>query len=830
MLTTATKKKIDTARDILVGKIPVPTSQVEQITLALIYKFMSDMDKKAKELGDSSGFFANGYEKYAWGKLMDKALPARDRVLLYREALEKMSLNPHIPQLFRDVFRDASLPFNDPETLKLFLDVIDQFEYDHSEELGNAFEYLLQVMGSQGDAGQFRTPRHIIDFIVEVVEPKKTDKILDPACGTAGFLISAYNYLKTNGLSSDEMSQVSENFVGYDISQDMQRLSLVNMYLHHFPNPHIYEYDTLTSEDRWNDDFDVILANPPFMTPKGGIRPHNRFSVPSTRAEVLFIDYIMEHLTTNGKAGVIVPEGIIFQSQNAYKNLRKMMVDGKYLWAVVSLPSGIFQPYSGVKTSILLFDKEIAKKTDHILFVNIQQDGFDLGAQRRVSIQNDLPLALEALTLYKKHVMSGNSYSKTGWPEGEFAIDTHPNCDFISKKEISENGDYNLSSKRYASNEVNSEITGSWPMVKLETVCEINPKKKQISHLSEKTEVTFLPMSDIEENKIYVEAKQSRNLHEVMQNSYTYFANGDVLLAKVTPCFENGKASIAINLKNNIGFGSSEYIVFRPSEKILPEFLYRFITSTEFRQSGKLQMTGTGGLQRIPMSFVKTYKIPLPPLAVQQEIVNELYPYQRIIDGARQIIENYKPSFKIGKAWKWVTLGEVCKIGGVITKTSDPQLPYIGADSIESNTGVLLKKDSAEKQGTSGPVYSFTGKKLLYSKIRPYLNKLCLVDFQGYCSSDMYPLQINDVSYEFAAYYMLSSNFLDAIKPFYDRACIPKINRKQLFSVPFPIPNPDEQNEIVFSIKRDEEVIRLNKDLISKYELLIKEKLDEILD
>lgn len=196
MLSSTTKKKIDTARDVLVGKIPMPTSQVEQITLALIYKFMSDMDKKTKDLGDASGFFANGYEKYAWDHLMDKSLPARDRVLLYREALEKMALNPHIPQLFRDIFRNASLPFNDPETLKLFLEVINQFEYDHSEELGNAFEYLLQVMGSQGDAGQFRTPRHIIDFIVEVVDPQKTDKILDPACGTAGFLISAYNHLR----------------------------------------------------------------------------------------------------------------------------------------------------------------------------------------------------------------------------------------------------------------------------------------------------------------------------------------------------------------------------------------------------------------------------------------------------------------------------------------------------------------------------------------------------------------------------------------------------------------------------------------------------------
>ena len=144
----------------------------------------------------------------------------------------------------------------------------------------------------------------------------------------------------------------------------MVRLSLVNMYLHGFADPHISEYDTLTSQDRWNEYADVILANPPFMSPKGGIKPHNRFSVQSKRSEVLFVDYMAEHLTPSGRAGIIVPEGIIFQSQTAYKQLRKMLVE-EYLVAVVSLPAGVFNPYSGVKTSILILDKSLAKKSQH---------------------------------------------------------------------------------------------------------------------------------------------------------------------------------------------------------------------------------------------------------------------------------------------------------------------------------------------------------------------------------------------------------------------------------------------------------------------------------
>ena len=149
--------------------------------------------------------------------------------------------------------------------------------------------------------------------------------------------------------------------MGYDISPDMVRLSLVNLYLHGFNTPNIHEYDTLSSEERWNENFDVVLANPPFMSPKGGIRPHKKFTISSNRSEVLFVDYIAEHLNLKGKAGIIVPEGIIFQSGTAYKDLRKMLVEN-HLYAVVSLPAGVFNPYSGVKTSILLMDKEIAKK------------------------------------------------------------------------------------------------------------------------------------------------------------------------------------------------------------------------------------------------------------------------------------------------------------------------------------------------------------------------------------------------------------------------------------------------------------------------------------
>lgn len=827
MLTTATKRKIDTARDILVGKIPVPTSQVEQITLALVYKFMSDMDKKARELGDSSGFFANGYEKYAWGKLMDKALPARDRVLLYREALEKMSLNPHIPQLFRDVFRDASLPFNDPETLKLFLDVIDQFEYDHSEELGNAFEYLLQVMGSQGDAGQFRTPRHIIDFIVDVVEPSKTDKVLDPACGTAGFLISAYNQIKKNGLSSEEMTQLSENFVGYDISQDMQRLSLVNMYLHHFPNPHIYEYDSLTSEERWNDDFDVILANPPFMTPKGGIRPHNRFSVPSKRAEVLFVDYIMEHLTARGKAGVIVPEGIIFQSNNSYKQLRKMMVENNYLWAVVSLPGGVFNPYSGVKTSILLFDREIAQKTDKILFVKVNNDGFGLGAQRRESDKNDLPIAQKLLLKFKHAVQNGKELKLSdvlelggGTSDKEmmssygFDLDANSHIELeqilskayseVIKSEIRQN-DFTLSSDSYIKS---ANATSSYPIYDFQEVCALEygfslPKQTRVNGI--------FPV--------------------VGSNGITGYHNEYKVEGPVIVVGRKGSVGEVNWIKQSCTpIDTTYYAKLVKPETTNFRYLYYILKSLDL--PSLKNGAGIPGISRSDVYSKK--KIPLPPLAIQQEIVEKLDGYQKIIDGARQVIENYEPWFEVDEKWETSSLGELCTLvrGSSPRPKGDPR--YYGGDiprlmvSDLTRDGMYVTpmKDFLTDEGAKLSRSMKKGDVVMAVSGNPGLPAILKIDasihdgFVGFRNLD--PRILPEFLY-FVLFKNKKANNSKSVG-----AVFKNLTTDQVKNFSIPTPPLEIQKKIVSDLQSEIDAIQTNKKLIENFTRKISDKIESI--
>jgi type I restriction enzyme M protein len=831
MLNNETKRHIDNARDILVGKLPDPKSQIEQITFALIYKFMDDMDKASEAMGGKAAFFTGGYEKYAWDKLMSPKLGGSDRLNLYMEAIIKFSENPRLPQLFRNIFKDAFLPYRDPETLNLFLKEISWFAYNQSGDLGDAFEHLLSIMGSQGEAGQFLTPRHIIDFIVEIIDPKKGETVLDPACGTAGFLISVYKHIlrrntkekPSDMLTSDEKDNLVKQFTGYDISPDMVRLSLVNMYLHGFQNPNISEYDTLTYEERWDEYYDVIMANPPFMTPKGGIRPHKRFAVQANRSEVLFVDYIAEHLTASGRAGVIVPEGIIFQSANAYKALRKMLVDN-YLFAVVSLPAGVFNPYSGVKTSILLMDKALAKKTDKILFVKIENDGFDLGAQRKPIEQNDLPEALAHIKEYLNSLINGKG----------FILNNIQNILIIDKKQISENSDYNLSLERYRKEE--AKLT-KWRMVELENIAEINPKKSTLTNVSQDTTVSFVPMSDLNENKIDFLPKEIRKLKDVY-SGYTYFQNNDVIIARVTPCFENGKSGIADNLENGIGFGSSEFTVIRAKENVLPEWIYLNVATDKFREYAKVKMTGTGGLQRVPNKVFAFYRIPLPPLDIQQEIVKEIEDYQNIIDGARQVVENYKPRIEIDPEWPQKLVGETCTlITGGTPSTSIKEYYENGTirwlvsgdihqgeifDCKNRITQKGLENSNARWLPVNSVLIALNGQ----GKTR---GTVALLMVEATCSQSIVsinPNNHNELMPEFL-YYQLMAKYQD-IRNITGDNQRSGLNMPIIRGIRIFLPDINIQQKIVHRITEELKLVNANKELITIFEQKIRDRITRI--
>ena len=845
MLDSDTKRRINTCRDILVGKVPDPKSQVEQITIALIYKFMDDMDLESEEMGGARTFFAGEFERYAWAKLVAPGVGGQEMLNTYTEALTKMVENPGIPELFRSIFRNAYLPYRDPETLRGFLREINGFTYDHSERLGDAFEYLLSVLGSQGDAGQFRTPRHIIDFMVEIIDPKKDEVILDPACGTAGFLISSYKHiLKANStdvgggngngaendaaeatldsplrysgdlLTPEDRQRLANNIKGYDISPDMVRLSLVNLYLHGFADPKVEEYDTLTSDDKWSETADVILANPPFMSPKGGIKPHNRFGVASKRSEVLFVDYIAEHLNPKGRAAIVVPEGIIFQSQSAYCDLRRMLVE-KYLAAVISLPAGVFNPYSGVKTSILILDRAVAKVSDSIAFFKIENDGFGLGAQRRAVKGSQLPQVKAELGAWLEAVRGS----------GYLILDTSLGF-AVEKARIAEGGDFNLSGERYRES---APIEYAVPRVSIGDICTVNPRKAEIGGLPPETLVSFVPMAVLNEYQTDFTPEETKPLADVGA-SYTYFADGDVLLAKVTPCFENGKAGIARGLSNGIGFGSSEFYVLRPSEQTLAQWVYHCVMHPSFRAPAIANMTGTGGLQRVPRDFLERFEIPLPPLEVQRKIVAEIEGYQKVIEGARAVLENYRPHIPIESGWPTVNLGALAafKNGLNFTKgDAGETIQIVGVGDFQNNLCVPVETLSAVSiQGGVNDDYLLSEGDILFVRSNGNSDlvgrSMIVPDHIGRATFSGFTIRARftnpDAVAHFFAHFFKSADFAEKMKTVGQGASIRNLSQGILDALEVPLPPVETQQAIVAEIEAEQALVHANHDLIARFE------------
>ncbi|MEJ5285410.1 MAG: N-6 DNA methylase [Brevinematales bacterium] len=823
MLDNETKRRIDTARDILVGKVPDPKSQVEQITIALVYKFMDDMDKEAVEMGGKPSFFTGDYERYGWSKIFDPRMGGFEMLNLYAEAITRMSQNPKLPELFRNIFKNAYLPYRDPETLKLFLKTINEFKYDHSERLGDAFEYLLSVLGSQGDAGQFRTPRHIIDFMVQIVNPQKHETILDPACGTAGFLISSYKHiLKENSkkipgdlLTPEERKKILTNFKGYDISPDMVRLSLVNMYLHGFVQPQIVEYDTLTSEERWNEYADVILANPPFMTPKGGIKPHKKFSVQSNRSEVLFVDYIAEHLTPTGRAAVIVPEGIIFQSANAYKQLRKMLVEN-YLYAVVSLPAGVFNPYSGVKTSILLMDKQLAKKTDSILFVKIENDGFDLGAQRREIDKNDLP---DALNVIKEYITALRNHK----PETFNANDKPCGALLVKKEKLAENGEYNLTGDRYRVTETRRHQ--KWPMVRLGDVCEILDRFRKPVEKSERKSGQYpyygaTGIIDYIDQYIFDE-----KLVLIGEDGAKWGAG------EKTAFIATGKYWV-----------NNHVHVIRPDRsKIIEEIIVYLLNSIDLSK----YITGVT-VPKLNQEKLRTILIPLPPLEVQREIVAEIEGYQKLIDGCRQVVDSWKPDIQgyldeelkqylaehpeqceeLKDGWKMVKLGEVCEV----IFGQSPESEYYndrgdGTPFYQGKTEFTDKYIGAPRIWTTKETKIAEKGDILMS-VRAPVGPVNIATQRICIGRGLAAIRVTKKILMPYLFFLLKIKEKD-IKG-NGGAVFDSISRKDIESIPIPHPPLSVQERIVDKIEAERKVIDGCRELIKTYEEKIKRVIDKV--
>lgn len=810
------RRRIDTARQILVGAVPSPAGQIDQITYALMYKFMNDIDDESAALGGKRSYFVGDYAKFNWHELMSTQLGAHERLELYREAIQTMAKNENLPELFRSIYQNAFLPFNSANVLTLFLKEIDKFSHGESDDIGDAYEYLLSITGAQGDVGQFRTPRHIIKFIVEAVNPTKDDKVLDPAVGTAGFLIAAYNHVRSQHdgkddsgerndekrLSADELNKIHHNYRGFDIDPTMVRTAKINMYLHGFKTPDIINHDSLSSQEYWNDWYDVILANPPFMTPKGGIQPHKKFSITANRAEVLFVDYIASHLKPTGRAGIVVPEGIIFQSGKAYKELRKNLVENS-LYAVVSLPAGVFNPYAGVKTSVLLLDKELAKQRDEILFVKVENDGFSLGAQRRPIAGSQFPEALEVIEKFKADEEFESEFTHT-----------------VSRSQIAESGDYNLSGDRYRV--VDAQATHDYPVVELSEVAEV--RKGSAITKSQINPSGSVPV---------VAGGQKPAYHHDISNRAP-----DVITVSASGAYAG-----FVNYWTEPIFASDcSTVQAKDDSKVINRYLYETL---KYLQEDIYKLQTGGGQPHVYPKDIAKIKIPLPPIETQREIVAELDGYQKIIDAAQTIVQTYKPIIKINPEWEIAKTGEIAEFIRGITFSSKDKLDG------EDNAVLVATTKAAQEDGIRAkdlvPVHSDKVK-----KDKSYLqNGDLLISVANSANLLGRRTFVNNLDsskrYSFGAFmgclrpnqelvlpeYMTVFFSGDRYKEFcLSRANtttnISNLNWSDLQEFTIPLPPIETQREIVAELEAEQQLINANKKLIEIYQQKIKSKIAEV--
>ena len=384
------------------GGMANPLEIIEQITYLLFLKRLDDLqtlaENKSRRLKKpiEQNFFPIGKEKLRWNNLKNLA-PEEMFNIVDKEVF------PFLQNLGKDEgsyikhMQGARFTIPSAKLLSDAIDLLDKIPMEERDTKGDLYEYMLSKLASSGQLGQFRTPRHIIQLMVELTAPTIKDTICDPACGTCGFLVNASEYIRnkfpkilSNKKERDHFN--STMFHGYDFDNTMLRIGNMNMLLHGVDNPKIDYRDSLSQDFTIEEEkYSLILANPPFA---GSIDIDSAAkilkSVVNTRStELLFIALFIKMLKPGGQAAVIVPDGVLFKSSNANKEIRRILVEDQKLDAVISLPSGVFKPYAGVSTAILIFTKTNSGGTDTVWFYDMNADGYSLDDHRKPLLEDD---------------------------------------------------------------------------------------------------------------------------------------------------------------------------------------------------------------------------------------------------------------------------------------------------------------------------------------------------------------------------------------------------------------------------------------------------------
>lgn len=444
MITGEIKNKVDKIWEIFwTGGITNPLTVIEQFTYLLFIKALddrqTDLEKNASFLGiNPKMIFKEDQQELRWSNF--KQLEASQMFNIVQDKVFPFIKNLHDDKdsAFSRYMDDAIFLIPTPQLLEKLVSNIDTLPMD-GDVKGDLYEYLLSKLSTSGTNGQFRTPRHIIKMMVELVKPTPTDIIADPAAGTAGFLVAVGEYLQKNKKDLFIVKELRDHyhndmFHGYDMDRTMLRIGAMNMVLHGVENPNIVYKDSLSEQNKDEEKYTLILTNPPF---KGSLDYESVSSdllkiTKTKKTELLFLALMLRMLKKGGRCATIVPDGVLFGSTRAHKAIRKEIIENHHLHAVISMPSGVFKPYAGVSTAILIFTKTGAGGTDYVWFYDMKADGYSLDDKREPVEENDIDDIIK-----RYHNL-----------EKEFERKRTEQSFMVPKEEIEEN-DYDLSINRY---------------------------------------------------------------------------------------------------------------------------------------------------------------------------------------------------------------------------------------------------------------------------------------------------------------------------------------------------------------------------------------------
>ena len=462
------------------GGLSNPLTIIEQITYLLFIKGLDEIETNNEKTEQLLGvkfkrIFDEEHQDCRWGKLKNMSANEMFKIVSEKVFPFIKNLQPSKESSFSKYMENAIFVVPTPLVLEKVITQLDSIPMKERDTKGDVYEYMLSKLSTSGDLGQFRTPRHIIKMMVELLKPTPNDTICDPACGSGGFLVEAGEYLREEHkdlFNTDNLKHHYNNtmFYGFDTDPTMLRIGAMNMTLHGIDNPNIDYKDSVSEDNTDEEKYSIILANPPF---KGTIDTErtapNLLKVCNTKkTELLFLALFLRILKIGGRCACIVPDGVLFGSGKAHKSIRKEIVENHKLEAIISMPSGVFQPYAGVSTAIMIFTKTTTGGTDKVWFYDMTADGFSLDAKRTPIKENDIQDIIER-------------YNNLSNEEDRTRTDK---SFFVYKDEIVSN-EYDLSINKYKEIIVETPKYDN-PKVILKQIMEMEEKfQKQLKELEE---------------------------------------------------------------------------------------------------------------------------------------------------------------------------------------------------------------------------------------------------------------------------------------------------------------------------------------------------------